>query len=77
MHPIEHDLGCTVPTCRHIAGHLVIALARETKVQNLKQRVKIMLVKMHKKETFSSQSSFTAILDGLRSLWMTPAEWMY
>lgn len=35
MHPVQHDLWCTVPACGHVAGHLIISVPRQTKVQNL------------------------------------------
>lgn len=35
MHPVQHDLRCTVPASGHVAGHLVISVPCQTKVQNL------------------------------------------
>lgn len=35
MHPVEHDLRCTVPSRGHIARHLIIRMSRQAKVQNL------------------------------------------
>ena len=38
VHPVEHDLWGSVPPCGHIAGHLVICVPRQTKVQDLKDK---------------------------------------
>lgn len=35
MHPVQHDLWGTVPAGGHVAGHLIISVSRQTKVQNL------------------------------------------
>ena len=34
-HPVEHDLRRPVPPRGHVAGHLIIRLSCQTKVQNL------------------------------------------
>lgn len=35
MHPVQHDLWGTVPAGRHVAGHLIVGVSCQTKVQNL------------------------------------------
>lgn len=35
MHPVQHDLWGSVPAGRHIAGHLIVGVSCQTKVQNL------------------------------------------
>lgn len=35
MHPVQHDLRRTVPASGHVAGHLIIGVPCQTKVQNL------------------------------------------
>lgn len=35
MHPVQHDLGRSVPASGHVAGHLVISVPRQAKVQDL------------------------------------------
>ena len=39
MHPVEHDLWRTIPPCSHIAGHFVLCVSRQTKVQYLQRRL--------------------------------------
>lgn len=36
MHPVQHDLGGAVPAGGHVAGHLIISVPRQAKVQNLR-----------------------------------------
>lgn len=75
VHPVEHYLRRAVPACGHVARHLLIGLARQTEVQDLKQTPGL----QHQPGpaprrpapspglTLSSQSSFTATLLGFRS----------
>ena len=35
MHPVQHDLRRTVPASSHVAGHLIVSVPGQTKVQNL------------------------------------------
>lgn len=35
MHPVQHDLWGAVPARGHVAGHLIVSVPRQTKVQNL------------------------------------------
>lgn len=79
VHPVQHDLRGTVPARGHVAGHLVVGVPRQTKVQNLGaikarkslQNIHICELKVLKRDsdllTFSSQSSFTARLPGFKS----------
>lgn len=80
MHPVQHDLWGTIPASGYIAGHLIISVPRQTKVQNLraigvKKKKEAFVCKIftniHTKSssslTFSSQSSFTARLLGFKS----------
>lgn len=85
MHPVQHDLWGTVPAGGHIAGHLIISVPRQTKVQNLGaievQKAELFAKYSHlwinqcfkwvhcSSLTFSSQSSFTARLLGFKSWW--------
>ena len=36
MHPVQHDLGGAVPAGGHVAGHLIISVPRQAKVQDLR-----------------------------------------
>lgn len=38
VHPIEHDLWGSVPPRGHVAGHLVVRVPRQTKVQDLRDK---------------------------------------
>lgn len=35
MHPVQHDLWGAVPAGGHVAGHLIVSVPRQTKIQNL------------------------------------------
>lgn len=79
VHPVQHDLRCTVPTSGHVSGHLVVSVPCQAKVQNLgtlggaelKAKYYIFLLDAVNEKrcwlTFSSQSSFTAKLPGFKS----------
>lgn len=52
MHPVQHDLWGTIPASGYIAGHLIISVPRQTKVQNLRA----IGVKKKKKRLFAKYS---------------------
>lgn len=35
MHPVQHDFGRSVPASGNVAGHLVVSVPRQAKVQDL------------------------------------------
>lgn len=37
MHPVQHDLRGSVPASGHVAGHLVVGVPRQAKVQDLER----------------------------------------
>lgn len=37
MHPVQHDLWSAVPARGHVAGHLIVGVPRQTKVQDLRE----------------------------------------
>lgn len=38
MHPVQHDLRGSVPASGHVAGHLVVGVPRQAKVQDLERK---------------------------------------
>lgn len=38
VHPVEDDLGRSIPTRHDVAGHFCVSLPRQAKVENLKQK---------------------------------------
>jgi len=78
VHPVEDDLGRSVPARHHVASHLSVGLPRQAKIKNLKQEnqnhpwkrkgvwdvhIKTALCEL----TFSSQSGLMAKFPGFRS----------
>lgn len=54
MHPVQHDLRGSVPAGGHVAGHLVVGVPRQAKVQDLESKGAADRGRERERETFQT-----------------------